>query len=360
MQITANTTGFLAELFVSIDRVGRKHCVVVLKGTFDVDADGTCSLASHQADFVYVDEHCGDPGTTSVRYESEFVPIKPRPEVVIRGAAMAEGGRPVRQIEVGLAGLGIVKRAVVSGDRFWERRLAGIEPSPPMPFVEMPVIWDRAFGGSDASHDQVSRHGSELRNLVGVGFHLNSDVGSIVGQPLPNIEHPDQPMRSWSDQPTPIGFAPVGRGWRPRIEFAGTYDERWMNERLPLPPEDFDERYFQSAPLDQQVSTLSEGTSFCCLNLNYGGRFVTRMPPLTVPVRFIFNGRVESRTVTADTAILEPTDGRLILLGRASVALPRQITDLREIRVGLPPRSTDAKPHLNGLDEAVPAARLLG
>lgn len=40
----------------------------------------------------------------------------------------------------------------------------------------------------------------------------------------------------------------MGRSWQPRLRYAGTYDQHWMDERLPFLPEDFDLRYFQSAP----------------------------------------------------------------------------------------------------------------
>ena len=278
--------------------------------------------------------------------------------MLLNAAAFAPEGRAVQALEVRLVGPGLNKRAMITGDRFWVRSFSSFAPSEPLPFVTMPLVWDRAFGGSDLSNvEGPSRNGSEMRNLVGVGFHLNSDDSAVLGAPLPNLERIDEPVRSWSDKPQPIGFGPVGRGWRPRIGFAGTYDQRWMDETLPFLPVDFDERYFQSAPTDQQLTTLSGGTTFGCVHMSSRGRFVARLPSLRVPLRFLFSDRIESRMVTADTLILEPSDARLILLGRASVALPRQFTALREIRVGLPPRPTGDKPRFRGLGEAVAALR---
>lgn len=48
MQISENTTGMLAGLTVFTDKDGRDHCVVVVKGTFNVCKDGKVTLADEQ------------------------------------------------------------------------------------------------------------------------------------------------------------------------------------------------------------------------------------------------------------------------------------------------------------------------
>ena len=354
MQISKNTSPFPADLFVHTDKDGRKHCVVVIKATFDVSEGGDCRPADEQQPLMYVDEHYGDPAQTSTKYESDFVPTKPRADVLVTASAYAPAGRAVTMLEVRLVGAGIEKRALVTGDRHWERGGLGIQASKPKPFDRVPLVWERAFGGSDGSHKDHAKHGSEVRNLVGVGFHLNGDADTIVGKPLPNIERSNSQIGSWSDKPEPIGFGPTGRGWQPRIAFGGTYDQRWMDERLPFLPADFDDRYFQSASLDQQVARLSPGQAFGCLNMNVEGRFAVHLPPLDVPVRFAFDDRAESAAVMPDTLILEPDRWRIQLIGRATIALRRKLTSLREIQVG---RSSVGKPHFSNLDEAIRALR---
>src|SRR5262249_34475172 len=152
--------------------------------------------------------------------------------------AVAPGGEPVKELMVALEIGSSRKEIRVVGDRRWERGLVGFTASEPVPFVTMPLVYERAFGGSDHTHPKPKYHGSELRNLVGVGFHRNSDAPTIEGTPLPNLEHPRQPMSSWSDTPPPVGFGVIGRNWQPRLKYAGTYDERWFNERRPFLPED--------------------------------------------------------------------------------------------------------------------------
>jgi hypothetical protein len=357
MLITSNTTPFLAELFVPTDKHARKHCVVVVKATFDVALNAKCRPSPDQLPFVYVDVHRGDPGTTSVKNECEFVPTKPRCDVLIDAYATTPDKRPLTMLEVALLGPHIKKHAIVTGDRVWTKGVVGFKPSRPQPFTTMELAWDRAFGGSDSSSKNVARTGSELRNPVGVGFHLNANEPSIGGQPLPNIENPGQRVTASSDKPEPIGFAPVGRGWLPRSRFAGTYDQRWMDDKRPFLPDDFDERYFQSAPLDQQLVRLSDGMAFECVNMSASGRFSVRLPSLQVPVRFMFDDRIDTRTLAPDTLILKPAEGRIVLLGRVSVPLTRKLVALREVQVGQPRhRPPRSKLYYSRLSAAVTAA----
>lgn len=358
MQITSNTTPFPAEPFVSTDKLGQKCCTVVLKASFTVAEDGQCRPDDEQSALVYADEHYGDPGTTSTAHECDFVPHKPRIDILVHGSAIASQRRSVTELEVALAGPGLDKRALVTGERTWVRRLAGIGPSPPRPFEAMPLVWDRAFGGSDLSSSKPARHASELRNLVGVGFHVNGDAATIEGTPLPNIERPAATMRAWSDKPEPIGFGPVGRGWSPRIHLAGTYDQRWFEEVRPFLPTDFDVRYFQAAPLDQQLAELSPGAVFECKNMCERGKFVARLPVLWVPVLFRFADRNVSAPLVHDTVILEPDRRRIIVVGRASVPLGRKLTALREIHVGRAAQRAD-RPVYPDLATAVRSQRKL-
>ncbi len=81
--ISTNNTCFPAEGFTSIDKHCLKSFVVVVRATYDVDADGRCTLSEVQSPFVHTDTHYSDPETTSVRAESGIVPIK----ATARGAA---------------------------------------------------------------------------------------------------------------------------------------------------------------------------------------------------------------------------------------------------------------------------------
>lgn len=154
-----------------------------------------------------------------------------------------------------------------------------------------------------------------------------------------------------------IGF--VGRGWQPRIRFAGTYDQHWLDDIFPFLPNDFDDRYFQSAPQDQQLSELEPGATFGCLNMSESGRFVVRVPEVVVPTRFVFDDREEEATSVSDTLILKPSACSATLLWRVSRLLGRNFGALREVQVGRAKRTRSPdKPHFHGLAELFEARRL--
>ncbi|MER9565623.1 DUF2169 domain-containing protein [Mesorhizobium sp. M0571] len=352
MFVSGNTTPFLAEAFPYQDKHCVRHCVAVVRATFDVDTDGKCTPSKQQSPFVYSDTHYGDPETTSIRVETDFVPVKPKCEVLLDAAAMAPGGRPIESLEVGLFGPNLQKRAIVTGQRRWFRGGLGIQASPPTPFISMPLAWHLAFGGTDRTNPDPAKHSSDAVNPIGSGYLVGQS--NIDGTTLPCIEHPHSRMRIWNDRPRPIGFGPVPRFAKERALYAGTYDKHWMDNVLPFLPHDFDDRYFQAAPQDQWVDQLTEGLMFGCLNMNKSGKFKVRLPALSIPVRFLFNDITESRALRPDTLVLVPHENRIVLVGRVATKLPRKMTKLQEVHVGvsLIPEDGD-KPHYAGLAVAI-------
>jgi hypothetical protein len=239
-------------------------------------------------------------------------------------------------VDVALKGGSIHKRVRVFGDRHWERRVLGYAASAPKPFVTMPLVYERAFGGIDDTASDPKNHGAEMRNLVGVGFRLNSDHQVIHGSPLPNLEDPASLISSWSDKPRPMCFGPLGRGWRPRIQYAGTYDQKWLDERYPFLPFDFDIRYFQSAPGDQQLTSVSGGEEFECVNMTPNGSWKFRLPTEEFSVAFVYREyHVEVRPVL-DTVLIMPDERQVVLTWRAGVAVRTKLHDLRQVIIGRP------------------------
>ncbi|WP_319518211.1 DUF2169 domain-containing protein [uncultured Martelella sp.] len=57
----------------------------------------------------------------------------------------------------------------------------------------------------------------------------------------------------------PQGFAPVTPVWRFRQQYAGTYDESWLETRHPFLPFDFDYRFYNCAHPDMIFSPFLKG-----------------------------------------------------------------------------------------------------
>ena len=140
----------------------------------------------------------------------------------------------------------------------------------------MELSYRRAFGGIDP---EAALYCPD--NLAGVGFIGKLAPKSIHGKPLPNLEDPGKLIHSWDTHPRPVGFGFYGRGWMPRLKYAGTYDQRYQNERAPLPPEDFSYEFYNGAHPDLQVEGFLRGDEEVELeNLTPEGHLRFRLPQL--------------------------------------------------------------------------------
>jgi hypothetical protein len=330
-----------AGLYVAADREARDHCVVVIKGTFKTDSRGQMTLANTQRPLAYVDEYQADPGISCIRYGSDFVLHKPYTDVIVVGKAVAPKGEPVRQLTVRLEVQGRCKDVLVTGERRWVRVLGDIVPSKPVPFLEIPLTFDRAFGGKDDSRGP-GKDSVEGRNLAGVSFHPHRPAAEIDGKPLPNLEDPKKPMKGPRDRVIPFGFGFVSPNWETRRKHAGTYDQRWKSEVFPFLPSDFDEQFFQMAPEDQRFPLFKGGEVIRCFNMATTPVVQYNIPALTHDVTFCFVDRDEQRQGVLDTVVLEPHDNLAVLVWRCSVVLGKKLNRLGEILVGPPPKSMRA------------------
>jgi len=360
MQLAYNTTGMVAELGITADKDARDHCVAVIKGSFLINARGELALAEKQQPLVVADEHYGNPASTCVRYESDFALTKLRTDVIVVGKAVAPNGRPVKKLRVRLEVQNRDKDLVVYGDRRWTTTLGGVTTSEPAPFTEVPITFNRAWGGQDDSRgaDQVA---VETRNLAGIGFHPYRSRADIAGRPLPNIELPGRAVLSPRERYEPAGYGCIGRAWQPRVALAGTYDVRWRDEQAPYLPADFDPLYFQCAPLDQQFPPFRGGERIRCIHMAEQESVDYILPVLRVPVRFRFRDTDVMRTAVLDTVVVEPHLARVLLVWRASAPLGKKLTSLQEVGVGELPMRTSispatyrhGKPVFRGLSEAI-------
>ena len=229
----------------------------IVKRTFTIDPGGLLSSACGQLPLAAADVHAADPRVTSPRYESDFVPFKPRADALCVGRAHPAGGKPVTHCVAAFGVGGWLKQILVTGNRTWKIGIArlGNTPTDPEPFSAMPVSFENAYGGRDPGDD--SGVGGFAHNPIGKGY--TSSSATLAGLALPNLEDPANRIRSWKDQPAPRSFGPVGRTWQPRFSRVGTYDARWLERGAAALPADFDEGYYNCAPEDQQIEGYLRG-----------------------------------------------------------------------------------------------------
>ena len=321
-----NKTPFPAATMFWTTPEGAGRLSVIVKATFAVASDQVVRLAEKQLPVFTADRHEGDDPLAPVRLESDMAPFKPRSDVVLVGHAYAPFGRPVAEIDVRLRVGPLEKRIRVFGDRTWQFPTALMltpKISSPVPFVTMPLEYDRAFGGIDAAAARDCD-----ANLIGRGFIGAKTEASIHEKPLPNLEDPSELINSWKSRPKPAGFGFYGRGWMPRLAYGGTYDEKHRKQRAPAYPADFSPAFFNGAHPDLQLDGYLQGdedVELVHLLPQTAMRF--RLPGVrpTISVR-----RRASRSAQADesvagsldTLVLMPDEGLCYAVFRSVFPLP--------------------------------------
>lgn len=324
-----NKSPFAAQVMSFTDPDGQEVLLLVISATFTCDEAQRVAAAYPQPPVRVADEHYGDPANSSVRFEADVALEKPLVDVIVNGFAHAPAGQMVTSIPVELHVGDIHKRLIVWGDR--TRRRSGA-PSAPQPFVRMPIVYERAFGGYDRRDKDEAKHAVYPQNPVGVGFRDAPPVDPSITSELPNVEYTDGPVLSLNG--APAGFGAIGRGWSPRLQLAGTFDGAWLRDQWPLLPRDFQVGHYQAAPVDQQSGDIRGGEPIVLLNMTADGEWRTRVPILDVPVRLYFHDRIELATPRLDTVVLQPETRSMRLSLRLRIPVRRDRRALREILVG--------------------------
>lgn len=226
-------------------------CIALLaKRTYVLDVYGSTGVpAAEQLPLRAAAIHDGEP-TGLLLADTEAWPYKLRTDVVVHGHVYAPG--PRRQVDAAVV-IGPNRRDLrVSGDRRCARSADGrILFSEPEPFDQMPLGYDRAYGGYDHGSEAAVPNLFEMigpslaegtdpktyslccypRNRHGRGYYLASSTTPIDELLLPNIEDPADlltPDRfivpnglAWWRQPMPAGTSWLHHGYFARCVYVG-------------------------------------------------------------------------------------------------------------------------------------------
>lgn len=322
-------TAATVEVVPQIGMDGRSLAVVIIKRAFQVTPrNQVAPLAS--ATVRYADELVSDEPPSSIRFPSDVCIRKPSTDVVMVGSAVPSGGGTAKELDVFLR-VGPVSRTLrVTGPRVWYRGGSALALTAPQPFESVPLTWEHAYGGFDDS-DPSRPPLEEPRNPVGRG--VARDPATLVHKPGPQIEDPRDPV-SFGKRTVPVGVAPVGRHWEPRRSYTGTMDEAWMEERMPLLPTDFDDRFNQVAPPELITpSYLTGGELVQVGNVSADGPMQFTLPRLHFFVGARTADGLEEHRAPLDTVLIQGTARAFEMTWRAAIPLPRPADRLRYIQV---------------------------
>jgi hypothetical protein len=273
--------------------------IVVVKGTFAVDANGQLAQAEEQQP-VLLEDTPTDFGVL----ETEMVPAKPGCDVAVLGSACAARGAPVEAMRVSLS-VGDVRRSLaVFGDRIWEYGLNGLHPCRPRPFVTMPLTYARAFGG-------VAPDGSGVffENPEGRGFATRMD--DAIGMPLPNVEEPGQLITRWDDRPPPAGMAPLPRTCKWRGERGIVVDVERETGKLTADA-------FSFASPSLALSGYPAGERVSLTGCTPDGPWRFSLPSLDLALRITLGDFRHQLPFVPDTLYLQPSADAVVVAARCT------------------------------------------
>lgn len=282
------------------DPDGVHEWIVAVKATFDIGPAGRLMLADEQMPVLLAPEYSGDPGMSSLRNDADLVGAKPTTDVLLQGTAWAPNGRPAREFLVGMAVGSVDKVLRVRGHRHVTRGVFGSKVSDAEPVDRVPVVYEKAYGGYVHDDPDPATHRIDLRNPVGCGL---PGAAHGAAAPLPNFEYPKGAV----EQTGPAGFGPLDCFWSPRLELAGTYDQGWRRERMPLLPRDWSPHSRQCAPADQRPpQPLRGGETVTLRNLTPAGVLRFDLPKIHLTFNTLIDGRTEEHRAQISSVIIEP------------------------------------------------------
>lgn len=331
-----NNTFFTCEQIPLCEKNGANIFRIVVKAAYSFNQYGQYRIAKDQPEIIYADEYYGEPGQSCVQYESDVSLPRPYTDLIINGFAYAPEDKPTKRMDVAVYYQSkVLKQLAVFGDRFWEPSI-GWDKTSPEPFVKMPIVYDRAFGGSD-------ENGSEPMNRSGLGY--NTRYGAdFVNHQLPNIEDPFNLISNRKDRPRPMGLGVVSKNWEPRLSYAGTYDDNWQKNIFPLLPDDFDYKFNQCAAKDQWLKRPRGGELIDIFGMTPSGLLRVQLPPCEMKLSLEYRDKKENKDMDLDCILIEPDEEKLVMTWSATADIHGDPFRLKEMIVGQPKEKARSKP----------------
>ena len=307
-----NESGFAAGTLAWAPSPAVLRRAVIVKGTFDIAPGGGAVTLAPVQEELHGDEMTGDGDRAELDRASDFVPFKPKADVLLRGTAHAAPGQKTALVSLTLGSLR--GRVVALAPRAWDD--GGI-PRPSGPFAPVPLRWAHALGGP--------------------GFAANpAGTGVAEGSRPPLLEDPDRLLRARADRPRPAAFGPIAPSWEARRARLGTFDAAWQRDLWPCLPADFDPAYFQAAPPELRCPFLAGDEAFRVESVRPGGGAVEGSLAGVRPLAFVERGAEGPAEVSLqlDTVVIDADAMRVSLTWRGSfeigAAAAARVTVLRE------------------------------
>ncbi len=320
-----NATPFSADVTVFADANGVDTLYTVVKGSFTYD--GTLTLASEQAPISKGDEYLGDTKNSSLITASDYHIGKIASDIIVQGSAITPDHEPYEQLDVTVQ-VGIVSKSVrVFGDRDWQAGTITV----PVPFTNMPITYERAYGANGAVWMQ-NDHPPANKNPAGVGYIPKGREANGIS--LPNIEEINNLITAPEDNPAPAGLSYIAPHWAPRRYLAGTYDKNWQKSRAPYLPKDFDPKFFNNASSGLTYDGfLQGGEQIWVEGMHQRGSWQAAVPSVELQVKVKFGTQTDTARFNLETLVLEPNTKNITVVWRSALPVSKKALSVESINV---------------------------
>lgn len=278
-----NYTPFPALGWPNFDK-DNNYCLTItsrVKYNFDkVDTKGVWSLKldPEQGELFFKDIFYDEENmhTSSVRFESDFVPYKPHGDLIVN--AYAHSSVPLREWRCGVKVLRpsethtlddevlLEKWLRVHGERYIQDDVVGYSFTKPKESTKVALRYENANGGDvrnpnfDKEHDAREKEFLmySLYNPIGVGIAHKELFVNNASSRAPQIESMKESIHKPNMQNPAQGFGFIVRTWHPRVKYVGMFEQAQIDKKEPCFPKNFDERYYNAAHPDLQLKGYFE------------------------------------------------------------------------------------------------------
>lgn len=339
MEIIKGAKHTVADVAVALDKAGREHLVIAVKATYRIPENNKVPRpVIPPQPLVMSDIFIGEPGLSAPLYECDFVLRKAKCDVLFNAKGYTSDGQPKKRSVAAFQIGDLKKEVVITGVRYWDKGAFSTGISESEYFSSMPLHYGNAFGGSRAYVEKEKElFDTYEANPIGKGYSSRGNWADPKLNYLPTLSVPGKGVKSKSGAYVPIAFSVLPRNSLTRRKYAGTYDEKWRKDVFPFLPADFDERYWQSAPPDQQIAFPQGGETVVLKQLTKDRPEISfRLPRLTnMPIKILGNDyKVHTPKVVVDTLYFEPDAERFSVVWRSSIPLKRHLKEIKTIAIG--------------------------
>ncbi|HEY8377921.1 MAG TPA: DUF2169 domain-containing protein [Nannocystis sp.] len=244
-------------------------------------------------------------------------------DVMIFGSARSPRPVPRIDVEVQLGGSWRA-RVFAHGPRVWRPGPVGLVPGAPEPVREVPLTLAHAYGGKDR-WDGIDV--PFVDNPDGKGFYL--EEASARGNPLPELEDPDAPIRAWSDRPEPVGTGACPQTFGPRVRRGIEFDAERGRVRQ-IRPE------FYNDAFPKMIAPRAEpGDRVVITGVREDGPLAFTLPVSDIRVRIEVGDDIGERTPAIDQIGVEADHRRVFITYRYCFAYWMRPQERRSCMFGI-------------------------